>query len=134
MPQILKPKSPNRGQRHSAAWGKRVSILVLFLVAEAAFAQKWVGKFAPDLAPTAARANHGASASDTVTVIVQYKEVPGAAQEGRAHNLGGHLNHRLHLVNGIALTIPVNALPALESDPDVVALSLAQPMKGLEEI
>jgi len=58
MSQTLKPKSPSRGERHSAAWGKRLSTIVLLLLAETAFAQggKAVGKFAPDLAPIAARA------------------------------------------------------------------------------
>ena len=56
MSQTLKPKSPSRGERHSAAWGKRLSMLLLLLIAEAAFAQIWaengrpLGKFAPDLA------------------------------------------------------------------------------------
>jgi serine protease AprX len=140
MSQPLKPKSPGRGERRSAAWGKRLTTLALLLVAETAFAQVWatspkpVGKFAPDLAPIAARANHGATASETVKVIVQYKQVPQAAEEGRAQRLGAHLNHRLHSVRGIALTIPVNALPALEADPDVVSVTVDHPMKGLDDI
>ena len=136
MSQTLKPKSPSRGERHSAAWGKRLSAILLLSLAETVFAQggKAVGKFAPDLAPIAARANHGASASDTVKVIVQYKQIPQAAEESRAQSLGGRLNHRLHSVKGIALTIPVNALPALEADPEVLSVSVDHPMKGLDDI
>lgn len=91
--------------------------MLLVLVAGTAFAQnpggdgRFVGKFAPDLAPIAARA-HGAAASETVNVIVQYKQVPQTAQEGRVQRLGARLNSRLHVVKGIALTVPVNALPA----------------------
>jgi serine protease AprX len=133
-----KPKSPGRGERHSAAWGKRLSTVLLLLVAESAFGQ-WAtgrpaGKFAPDLAPIAARANHGAAANETVQVIVQYKQIPQAAEEGRAELLGGRLNHRLHTVKGIALTIPVNALPALEADPEVLSVSIDHPMKGLDDV
>ena len=136
MSQTPKPKSPSRGERHSAAWGKRWSAILLLLLAETAFAQggKAVGKFAPDLAPIAARANHGAKATEMVKVIVQYKQIPQAAEEGRAQRLGGRLNHRLHSVKGIALTIPVNALPALEADPEVLSVSVDHPMKGLDDV
>ena len=93
MSQTLKPKSPSRGQRHSAAWGKRLSMLLLLLIAETAFAQDWardgsrVGKFAPDLAPIVARAQT-VLGEETVKVIVQYKQVPQAAQEGRVQQSG----------------------------------------------
>ncbi|MGA8286950.1 MAG: S8 family peptidase, partial [Candidatus Sulfotelmatobacter sp.] len=112
--------------------------MLLVLVAGTAFAQnpggdgRFVGKFAPDLAPIAARA-HGAAASETVNVIVQYKQVPQTAQEGRVQRLGARLNSRLHVVKGIALTVPVNALPALEADPDVVSLTIDHPMKELDD-
>ena len=140
MSQTLKPKSPGRGQRHSAAWGKRLSMLLLLLVAEGAFAQNWegspkpVGKFAPDLAPAVARARQGAAGNETVEVIVQYKQVPQAAQEGRVQRLGARLNHRLGVVKGIALTIPVSALPALEADPEILSVSIDHPMKELDDI
>jgi serine protease AprX len=91
-----------------------------------------VGKFAPDLAPIAARA-HISAVDETVKVIVQYKQVPHSIEEQRALNLGARLNHRLAMVKGIALTIPVSALPALEADPDVVSLTIDHPMKELDD-
>jgi serine protease AprX len=139
MSQTLKPKSPGRGERHSAAWGKRLGVLLVLLVAEAAFGQflegsgKPAGKFAPDLAPTLARAHQGSTGNETVQVIVQYKDVPQSAQEGRVQRLGARLNHRLHLVKGIALTIPASALPALEADPEILSVSVDHPMKGLDD-
>jgi serine protease AprX len=136
MLQTLKSKSPDRGQRKSAAWGKRFSMLLLLLVAETAFTQdfggKPVGKFAPDLAPIAARA-HNAAARETVQVIVQYKQVPKSEQEGRVQRLGARLNHRLGMVKSIALTIPVSALPALEADPEILSVSVDHPMKELDD-
>ncbi len=137
MLQTLKPKSLDRGQRNSAAWGKRLSTLLLVLVAGAAFSQNGgdgrpVGKFAADLAPVAARANR-AAAGETVEVIVQYKQAPHSAQEGRVQQLGARLNHRLGMVKGIALTIPVRALPALEADPEVLSVSVDHPMKELDD-
>jgi serine protease AprX len=138
MSQTRRPKNPDRGQRHSAAWGKRLSMMLLLFVAETAFAQNWGGanspdgKFAPDLAPVVARA-HSAAANETVKVIVQYKQVPQAEQEGRVQRLGAQLNHRLGVVKGIALTIPVSALLALEADSEVVSVSLDHPLRGLDE-
>jgi serine protease AprX len=141
MSHTLKSKNPSRGERHSAAWGKRLGMLLLILVAEAAFAAapegdgKLVGKFAPDLAPTLARAHQGqAAASETVKVIVQYRQVPQTEEEGRVQRLGAQLNHRLHLVKGIALTIPVTALPALEADPEIVSVTVDHPMKELDDL
>jgi len=140
MSQTLKPKSPTRGQKRSAAWGKRLTMLAVLLVAETAFAQspegngRPVGKFAPDLAPTLVRAHQGMTANETVRVIVQYKQIPQAEQEGRMQRLGGRLGHRLGMVKGIALTIPSSALPALEADPEVLSVSIDHPMKGLDDV
>jgi serine protease AprX len=112
-------------------------MLLVLLVAEAAFAQgegKMVGKFAPDLAPVLTRAHQGkTAANETVTVIVQYKQVPQAEQEGKVQRLGARLNHRLGVVKGIALTIPASALPALEADPEVASVSVDHPMKELDD-
>src|SRR6202045_2240334 len=126
-----KPKSPGRGQRHSAAWGKRVATLLLVVIAEAAFARH--GKFARDLEPTVARAHRGVRSTETVRVIVQYKNVPQARHERRMMNLGAHLNHRLGTVKAIALTIPVSALPALEADPEILSVSIDHPLKGADD-
>jgi len=135
-----KRKSAGRGERHSAAWGKRLSMLLLLLIAEAAFAQHGntsrtaaIGKFAPDLAPLVAQAHLGTAASQTVKVIVQYKQVPQLPQMGRLQGLGGRLNSKLSLVRGVAFTIPVSALPALEADPEVLSVSIDHPLKGMDD-
>jgi hypothetical protein len=81
MQQRLKSKK-DRGQRHSAAWGKRLSMLLLLLIAETAFAEHGntahaaAGKFAPDLAAVAVQAHSRTAARQTVKVIVQYKQAP----------------------------------------------------------
>src|SRR5271154_7365578 len=140
MSQRLKSESPNRGQRHSAAWGKRLKMLVLLLVAEAVFAQDWTaasrpaGKFASDLAPAVEKAHQGtAAANETVRIIVQYRHSPQAEQEGRVQRLGARLNHRLSVVKGIALTISIGALPALEADAEVESVSLDHPLKAMDD-
>ncbi len=135
MSQKFKPKSPGRGQRHSAAWGKRLSMLLLVVIAEVAFAGdgKPVGKFAPDLAPALARAHQGKAGIQTVDVIVQYQDAPRSKQESRITKLGAHLNHRLGMVKAIALTIPASALPALESDSEVLSVSFDHPLNGADD-
>jgi serine protease AprX len=138
MSQTLKPKSPARGERHSAAWGKRVAFLLVFLVAQSAFAGqtdagKASGKFAPDLAPTLARAN-AAGASETVKVIVQYRVVPTAAHYATMQRRGGLLHSKLHMIKGAAFTVPVRTLPLLESDPEIVSVSIDHPMKESDDL
>ncbi len=138
MLQTRKPKGSGRGERHSAAWGKRLGTLLLVLLAQTTFGQGFgggrpVGKFAPDLTPQVERAHQGTAGNETVQVIVQYKQVPQSAQEGRVQHLGARLNHRLGMVKGIALTIPVSALPALEADPEILSVSVDHPMKGLDD-
>src|SRR5712672_2655953 len=139
MSQKFKPKSPDRGQRHSAAWGKRLSTLLLILITEVAFASpggndgQQVGKFGPDLAPVVARAHQGKAGTNTVNVIVQYRNLPRSKQEGRVHGLGARLNHRLGMVKAIALTVPTSALPALESDSEVLSVSFDHPLNGADD-
>src|ERR1700676_5215855 len=97
MQQRLKSKK-DRGQRHSAAWGKRLGMLLLLLIAETAFAEHANtaraaagaagGKFAPDLAAVVARAQQSSSAKQTVRVIVQYRETPAEDQVGRMQRMG----------------------------------------------
>ncbi len=138
MRQTLKAKPGRKNDRRSAAWGKRVGVLLL-LIAECVFAQdrqgdgRASGKFALELAPVVARAHNGAAANETVRVIVQYKQVPRSEQEARMQSLGARLNHRLGVVKGIALTIPVNALPALENDSDIISVSLDHALRALDE-
>ncbi len=139
MLQTLKSKQPSRGERRSAAWGKRLSMVLLLLAGQAAFAQvregvgRPSGKFAGELAPALERAHHGASAGERVQVIVQYKQAPQSEQEGRMTRLGGRLNHRLGMVKGVAFTIPVNALAALEADPEVLSVTVDHPLQGLDD-
>src|SRR5882762_977691 len=140
MSQTLKPKNPDRGQRHSAAWGKRLSMLLLLLIAQTAFAEhgntarRTAGKFAPDLAAVAAQARRPrTAASQTIRVIVQYKQAPLSEQVGRMQRLGGRVSTRLSLVKGIALTIPVSALAGLEADPDVLSVSIDHPLQVLDD-
>src|SRR5271163_3582277 len=136
MSQTLPPKNSGRDERHSAAWGKRFSMLLLLLIAEAAFAQQTgtartmtSGKIAHDLAALAASKEAG----ETVQVIVQYKQAPQSEQVRRAQGFGGRFTANLSLVKGLALTVPVSALSALEAESEVESVTLDHPLKALDD-
>ena len=115
-----KPQKPQwRGERHSAAWGKRLS-LVLLLATGMAFGQRpspnasgTGGRFfriAPELSELLAKAHQGTANGQTVKVIVQYKQVPTATHYATMRGRGGRLHAKLHMIKGAAFTIPVSAL------------------------
>ena len=138
-------KPAGRGERRSAAWGKRFGALVLVLVTELAFAGVTGGsknspafgpatsRVQPELQQLLAKAQQGKAGNQTVKVIVTYRQDPGPTHFAKMQGLGGRLHAQLHVVKGAAFTIPVSALPALEADPEVVSVSIDHPMTGLDD-
>ena len=138
-------KPAGRGERHSAAWGKRLS-LTLLLATGMAFGQRWKnpiaddsnGRFssriAPELSSLLAKAHQGTAKGQTVRVIVQYRHVPTAAHYATMQGRGGRLHSKLHMIKGAAFTIPVSALPALEADPEIVSVTLDHPMNVMDDM
>jgi serine protease AprX len=137
MSQKSKTKATDRGRRHSAAWGKRFSWVLLLLVAETAFAQHsnvtrhTNSKLASDLAPYLSET---AAASETVKVIVQYRALPKVEQVTKLQKLGGLRSRTLNLVKSVAITIPARALPFLEADPQVISVSIDHPMQVADDV
>jgi serine protease AprX len=136
-------KPAGRGERHSAAWGKRLS-LMLILATGMAFGQRWnnptageTGRFssriAPELSGLLAKAHQGSTHGQTVKVIVQYKQVPTSAHYATMQNRGGRLHVKLHSIKGAAFTIPVSALAALEADPEIASVTIDHPLKGMDD-
>src|ERR1700731_2258897 len=137
-------KPAGRGERHSAAWGKRLS-LVLLLATGMAFGQRWnnpiadegngrFSKMAPELSGLLAKAHQGSAHGQTVRVIVQYKQVPSATHYATMQGRGGRLHSRLHMIKGAAFTIPVSALAALESDPEIASVTIDHPMNVMDDL
>ncbi|HEY6765008.1 MAG TPA: S8 family peptidase, partial [Candidatus Sulfotelmatobacter sp.] len=131
---------PKRGERGSAAWGKRLAAVAILLVADISFAQNWVGlrapispRFTPELNEQLSRARQGAGGSINVRVIVQYKQAPPTATLARVQNIGGRIAAKLDLVKGAAFSVPVNALAALENDPEVEYVSVDHTVSGLDD-
>ena len=106
-------KPAGRTERHSAAWGKRLS-MALLLVTGMAYGQTQNGNsqhsrfsgLAPEL--TQLRSRLGATSNQPVNVIVTYKQAPQAAAATRVQGLGGRFSRHLHLVNGEAVTVPAS--------------------------
>src|ERR1700704_4000000 len=141
MVRTRKKKPAGRNERHSAAWGKRLGVLVLLLVTEVAFAQRWNRssdsdgirtRLSPELTRLVRRTGH-ASPLQTVKVIVQYRRAPVRAHFSRMQNVGGRLHAQLHLIRSAAFTIPVSALAALEADPEIVSVTIDHPLNSLDD-
>ncbi len=143
MEHTTKPTKPKR-ERHSAAWGKRLSMMLL-LATGMAFGQRWTnpmagettGRFssriAPELSALLAKAHQGSAKGQTVKVIVQYKQVPSATHYATMQGRGARLHARLHMIKGAAFTIPVSALPALEADPEIASVTIDHPMHLMDD-
>src|SRR6202166_717338 len=134
---LRKPK--RRGERHSAAWGKRLG-MTLLLATGMALGQNSSnqagnhGRIADELSEYLAKAHRGTAQSRSVKVIVQYRQVPTAAHYATMRGRGGRLQAKLHSIKGAAFTIPVSALAALEADPEVVSVTIDHPMNVMDDL
>src|SRR5271154_6522318 len=111
-------KPAGRGERHSAAWGKRLRMVLLLAIGIAATSMAFgqsgeTNRIAPELSGFLAKARQGSAHSQTVRVIVQYTQVPTAAHYATMQQRGGVLKSKLNLIKAAAFTIPVSALTAL---------------------
>ena len=79
-------------------------------------------KLAPELKQTAS--------DRTVSVIVQYKTVPGNVHKGRIRMLSGTVGRDLTLVKSVTARMPASALAALSEDDTVAYISPDRPMRA----
>jgi serine protease AprX len=138
-----KPQKLKRGERRSAAWGKRLG-MTLLLATGMAFGQRWTdatanetGRFsriAPELSGLLAKAKQGQNRGQMVKVIVTYNTVPTAAHYATMQGRGGRLQAKLHLIKAAAFTIPASALPLLEADPEVATVTIDHPMNVMDDL
>src|SRR5581483_10893778 len=128
-------REKRRNERHSAAWGKRVTMMLLLLVVGIAFAEDSGGssRIAPELAATLAKARQGSNTNQTLNVIVQFKQVPAASQYAKMLGRGAKLHSKLHMVKAAAFAIPASALAALADDDDIAFVTLDHPLKGMDD-
>src|ERR1039458_8099918 len=90
-------KPTGREERHSAAWGKRLSMMLL-LATGMAFGPRShnptasnTGRISSELSGLLEKARQGSAKGQTVKVIVQYRQVPTAAHYSTMHGRGGRL-------------------------------------------
>ena len=141
MLRIWKQQKPRRQERHSAAWGKRVVLVVLLAtgmaLASTSPSARQNGRFSnigSELAGYMAKAKQGSANGKTVRVIVQYKHIPTAVHYSTMKGRGARLHTTLHMISGAAFTIPVNALPALEADPEIKSVTIDHPIAVMDDL
>lgn len=141
MLRTTKQRSPQRQQKHSAAWGKRVSLVVLLAtgmaLGSAAPSGRQNGRFsniASELSARLAQAKQGNAKGQTVKVIVQYKHTPSQSHYATMTARGARLHAKLHMIRGAAFTVPVSALPALEADPEIESVTIDHPMTVMDDL
>ena len=141
MLRIWKQQKPRRQERHSAAWGKRVGLVVLLAtgmaLASTSPSARQNGRFSnigSELAGYMAKAKQGSANGKTVRVIVQYKHIPTAVHYSTMKGRGARLHTTLHMISGAAFTIPVNALPALEADPEIKSVTIDHPIAVMDDL
>lgn len=140
MLRTAKERSRQRQQRHSAAWGKRVSLVVL-LATGLAFGSstrsaRQNGTFsniASELSGYLTQAKQGNAEGQTVNVIVQYKHIPTPTHYAAMRDRGARLHAQLHMIRGAAFTIPVSALPALEADSEIESVTIDHPIAVMDD-
>src|SRR5713101_299467 len=123
MQQTRKSRKPvGRGQRHSAAWGKRFGVLVLVLLT-ASWSAAQSSKLSRDL--------QGLSSSTAVSVLVQYYNQPTSSYVNAAKCLGASNSKGLGLVKGYRWTMSAGQLPNLISkDSNVKYISPDRSLQG----
>src|SRR5580704_8611729 len=130
-----------RGERHSAAWGKRLSMRLslalsttLILATGVAFGQeapRVSGSFSREV--TALMTHPRAHTGQTVKVIVQYKQTLKADSLARVQSAGGRLSRSLDVVHAAAYSVPANSLATLANDPEVAFVSVDHPLKAMDD-
>ena len=117
------PSSP----AFSAAWGRVVGLALLVLSAMPSYAGPrqvldGTAKFSKDLEQRAAGAN------SMVTVIVQYRQMPGNSSL-RTMQLGGAaIKSKLHTIRAVTMRVPVSMLAKLAKDPNVAYITPDRPV------
>src|SRR5271166_4644760 len=140
MVRTAKRKQPaHRGERHSAAWGKHLSLMLVVVTGMALAPQLNAAagghsRIASELSELLTKAHQGAAQGQTVKVIVQYRQVPTAWHYAKMQSRGGRLNAKLHMIKSAAFTIPVSALPKLEADPEIASVTIDHPMNVADDL
>ncbi len=111
------PSSP----AFSAAWGRVVGLALLVLSAMPSYAGP-TAKISRDLEQRAAGAN------SMVTVIVQFRQMPGDASLKTMQLGGAAIKSKLHTIRAVMMRVPVSMLANLAKDPNVAYITPDRPV------
>jgi serine protease AprX len=111
----------------SGMWGRKALIaLALVLSAELVSGVQGHHKLSSDLETV--------NSSDSVDVIVQFKQQPTAYHHQKVFNRGGSLHRELGLIRGGAYHVPARVLRDLADDDDVAYISPDRPVTGAASV
>jgi serine protease AprX len=120
---------PLNSPAFSAAWGRALGLALLMLSAMPSYAgtrpvldsndTPTVGKFSRDLQ----RGGNG-----MVTVIVQYRQMPGSAHLNSLRTGGAAIKSQLHTIRAVTMRVPMSMLSRLENDPNVAYVTPDRPV------
>src|SRR5215471_17383676 len=139
MMRTLKARKTSRNERHSAAWGKRVALMLVLALGVAQGQRSNTIRTQSKVARTMSHeVEHefnrwGVHSNRDVQVIVQYKQTPRTASLLRAQGMGARLSNHLGMINGRAFHVPAGRLADLANDPDVAFVSLDHPVKAFDD-
>ena len=119
---------PLNSPAFSAAWGRALGLALLMLSAMPSYAGSRpvldsdapTGKFSRDLQQRAG--------SGMVTVIVQFRAMPGAAAFKPMLAGGGAIKSRLHAIRAVTMRVPASMLARLANDPNVAYITPDRPV------
>jgi subtilisin family serine protease len=84
--------------------------------------------------PVGAVAAPPEAAGPPVRAIVLFDRAPGAAEQAAVQALGGDVRHTYTLIDGMAVEIPAQAIPALRRNPRVASVELDATITTLEPV
>ncbi len=144
--QTTQKKSETSNVRRASFWGSALIAVCAMVIAMAnpVLAQTpnkklsldaiASAKLSPELAEISARLGATNSASRTVRVIVQFKQVAANSHLARVQNLGGVLHGRLDLVKAGVFTVPVSALREMAGAAEVAFISPDHKLKAADDL
>ena len=121
---------PLHSPAFSAAWGRALGWALLMLSAMPSYAgsrpvldtDSSIGKYSADL-------RSRAGANNMVTVIVQYRQMPGASHFQSLQSGGASIKARLHTIRAVTMRVPASMLPILANNPNVAYISPDRPVQ-----
>jgi serine protease AprX len=123
---------PLNSPAFSAAWGRVLGLALLALSAVPAFAgatrvlngenqAMTRSKFSADL-------QRKSGSNDLITVIVQYRQMPGTASFKSMQGRGAAIHSRFQTIRAVTMRIPASMLTELENDPNVAYVTPDRPV------